>query len=144
MTTVTTPVHFQYQSKGHRVMRTGHHPEKPDVGPGRVPRVARLMALAIKFEGLLESGAIADQVELAELGHVTRARVTQIMNLTLLAPDIQEDILHLPLVVDGRDPITERHLRPIAGEIRWDRQRVMWRDLATQAAPTFTQTSPDR
>lgn len=135
MTTVTMPVHFQYRSKGNRVLRVGPHPEKPAVGPGRVPRVARLMALAIKFEGLLASGAIADQVEFAELGHVTRARVTQIMNLTLLAPDIQEAILHLPLVLEGRDPISERHLRPIAGEIEWGRQRTMWGDLITKMDP---------
>lgn len=68
---------------------------------------------------------MADQAELARLGHVTRARLTQIMNLLNLAPDIQEAILHLPRVERGRDPITERQLRPIAAVVDWERQRRM-------------------
>lgn len=93
---------------------------------GRVPRVARLMALAIKFDGLLRSGAVADQAELAELAHVTRARVTQIMNLLHLAPDIQEEIIHLPLVTRGRDPVVEHELRDVAGVVHWAVQRALW------------------
>jgi hypothetical protein len=48
------------------------------------------------------------------------------MNLRLLAPDIQEEVLHLPLVIGGRDPVTERDLRPIVSERDWDVQRAMW------------------
>lgn len=91
---------------------------------GRVPRVARLMALAIKFDGLLRSGAVADQAELAELAQVTRARVTQIMNLLHLSPDIQEEILCLPLVYEGRDLLGEHHLRSVAALILWRDQRA--------------------
>jgi hypothetical protein len=97
---------------------------------GRVPRVTRLMALALRFEHLLERGAVRDQAELAELGHVTRARVTQIMNLLHLAPDIQEALLDLPRVQGGRDPIVEREIRPIAADPNWRRQRRLWADLA--------------
>jgi len=82
--------------------------------PGRVPRITKLMALAIRFEHLLAGGAVRDQAELAELGHVTRARITQIMNLLHLAPDIQEEILFLPRTTRGRDVIVERMVRPIA------------------------------
>ena len=77
---------------------------------GRVPRVAKLMALAIRFEALPASGEVSDQVELARLGHVTRARLTQIMNLLNLAPDIQEALLFLPRVESGGDPVCERRL----------------------------------
>jgi hypothetical protein len=63
---------------------------------GRPPRIACLLALAYRFDELVRSGAVRDYAELARLGHVTRARVTQIMNLLNLAPDIQEDILWLP------------------------------------------------
>jgi len=84
------------------------------------------MALAIKFDGLLRSGAVRDQAELADLGHVTRPRVTQIMNLLHLAPDIQEELLHLPRILRGCDPVTERHVRPIAAEVEWAKQRMMW------------------
>ena len=103
---------------------------------GRVPRVSRLMALAIKFDGLLRSGAVRDQAELAEFGHVSRARVTQIMNLSLLAPDIQEELLHLPLSNGGRDPIRERMIRPIAAVPDWRKQRIMWEEVKTRARGT--------
>src|SRR4051794_1204087 len=88
------------------------------------------MALAIRFQGLLERGEVKDYAELARLGHVTRARLTQVMNLTLLAPDIQEAILHLPLVSHGRDPLKEWQVRPIAAEPLWYLQRRMWRMVA--------------
>jgi hypothetical protein len=90
---------------------------------GRVPKVARLMALAIKFDGMLARGEVKDYAELARLGHVTRARVTQIMNLLNLAPDIQEAILFLPPVQRGRDPLKEWQVRPVAAEVVWAEQR---------------------
>lgn len=126
MTTVTLPVRFETSARGRRRLKAGHAPPPPT---GRVPRVARLMALAIKFEAMLADGVVANQAELAAVGHVTRARVTQIMNLLHLAPDIQEAILFLPRVVEGRDPITEHDLRPIAAEIDWGRQRAAWAGL---------------
>ena len=49
------------------------------------------MALAIRFDKLIRDGAVKDQTELARLGHVSRVRMTQIMNLNHLAPDIQEE-----------------------------------------------------
>jgi len=107
-------------------------PDRADApqGPiGRVPRVARLMALAIRFDDLIRSGAVSTQAELAAVGHVTRARVTQIMNLLHLAPDLQEAILDMPLVRSGRDPLTEHDLRPIAAEAGWAEQRRLWRAL---------------
>ena len=63
---------------------------------------------------------------------VSRARVTQIANLTLLAPDIQEAILFLDPVVKGRDPLTERDLRPLVAEPGWGRQRALWKALPAQ------------
>ncbi len=87
------------------------------------------MALAIRFDQLLREGKVADQSELARLGHVTQPRMTQIMNLNHLAPDIQELILHLPPVAEGRDPVTERDLRPITRMVNWRGQRAMWSTL---------------
>src|SRR5687767_1615544 len=66
-------------------------PKLPE--PPHVPRVARLMALAIKFQDMVDRGEVRDYADLARLGFVTRARLTQIMNLLLLAPDIQEQLL---------------------------------------------------
>lgn len=121
--TVERPFHVVRGRHSQRTLREG---EATPVPRGRVPRVSRLMALAIRFEQLIRGGHVTDQAELARLGHVSRARVTQIMNLLNLAPDIQEAILHLPRVERGRDPICERHLRPIAAVADWRKQRRMW------------------
>ena len=126
---VTTKIHFGTSERGRRQMLVGRAPRKAEVPAGRVPRVARLMALAIRFDGLIRDGAVADQAEIARLGHVTRARMTQIMNLLHLAPDIQEQVLDLPLVERGRDPVTERDLRPIAALLGWHAQRETWMKL---------------
>ena len=103
------------------------------VSTGRVPRIARLMALAIRFEQLRCSGDVTDYAMLAKLGHVSRARITQVMNLLHLAPDIQQEILFLPCVQRGKDPIHLRQLQPIAGLMSWRRQRARWRALRCTA-----------
>jgi hypothetical protein len=90
-----------------------------------MPRIARLMALAIRFEGLLREETIRDYAELARLGRVTRARMTQIMKLLHLAPDIQEQILFLPLMRG----LNERNLRPIASRVDWEEQRRMFQNI---------------
>lgn len=105
---------------------------------GRVPRVAKLMALAIRFEQTVRDGEVADYAELARLGHVTRARITQIMNLLHLAPDIQEALLCLPPVQQGKDSITERAPRGIVAEADWGRQRRMYRAASVGHRHTTT------
>ena len=96
---------------------------------GRVPRAARLLALAIKFEALLRQRVFDDFASLARLGRVSRARVSQIMNLVLLAPDIQEEILFLPATQRGRDPVHLRQLQVIALVQSWQKQRILWHEL---------------
>ena len=134
--TVTKQIHFSMRNRGRREIREGPRSVPQVTSDGRVPRVARLMALAIKIDGLLASGAIADQAEAARLGHVSRARMTQIMNLLLLAPDIQEQVLNLPRTMRGHDPIAETHARAIVREINWLRQREMWRALVRSNMPS--------
>ena len=119
-------VHFRSGCRSRREMRDGPRPPAPKAS---VPRVAKLMALAIRFDGLIRDGVVADQAELARVGHVTRARLTQIMNMLNLAPDIQEAILTMPAPESGRDPVTEKQLRPVAAEIDWGKQREMWAEL---------------
>ena len=127
MTTVTKQIHFAIKNR-RKIAMPGPAP-KPSAPAGRTPRVSKLMALAIRFDQLLRDGKVADQSELARLAHVTQPRMTQIMNLLHLAPDIQEEILHLPPVEAGHDPITERDLRPIARLRDWEQQRAMWRSF---------------
>jgi len=128
---VTEKIHFSMANKGRREIKPGPAPVI-DTPHGRVPRVSRLMALAIRFDHLIAEGAIRDQAHLAELGYVTRARVTQIMNLLYLAPDIQEALLHLPRVTSGKDPITERDVRAIARKPDWRQQREQWAAVCAQ------------
>jgi len=130
--TIESTIHFHRAGRGSRKeIRQGAIPKAPSQ-PGRVPRVSRFMALAIRFDQLIRAGAVADYAEMARLGHVTRARITQIMNLLLLAPDIQEAILFLPRVERGCDPIHLRRLQPIAATPDWRRQRAMWQEVYTK------------
>jgi hypothetical protein len=84
------------------------------------------MALAIRMDNLIRAGGITDYKELAQLGNVSRARITQIMNLLLLAPDIQEEILFLSSSGRGRELIRLAKLQPIARIPDWTRQRSLW------------------
>jgi hypothetical protein len=92
-----------------------------------VPRITRLMALAIRIDDMVRRGELRDYADVARLGHVTRARITQIMNLLNLAPDIQEQIL---LNCDARALPVERQLRRLAACVEWSRQRRMWKQAA--------------
>ena len=126
--TIEVPVHFHRTGHGSRKeMRSGA--DTPALPPGRVPRVSRLMALALRLDELVRTGQVASYRELATAGQVTRARVSQIASLLHLAPDLQEALLFLPLTVRGRDPIILADLMPIAAAFDWRKQRRLWRQL---------------
>ena len=99
----------------------------------RVPRISRMLALAIHLKGIIERKDLVNYAEIAELGHVSRPRVSQIMDLNYLAPDIQEEVLFLPEIAKGRDPWQERRLRKISYELEWSRQREMWNEMVRDA-----------
>ena len=130
--TITKEIHFQQGRGTRKVLKEGPPEERAPLPAARTPRLARLMALALRLERLVKDGEVADYADIAELGHVTRARVTQIMNLLCLAPDIQEAILFLPGIENGRDPIAERMVRPIAAVPDWRKQRTMWTALLNE------------
>jgi DNA invertase Pin-like site-specific DNA recombinase len=96
---------------------------------GRILRVSRLMALAIKLEGTVREGRARTYRSLAEAGQVSRARLSQILHLMDLAPDIQEQLLFLPKTLGGPDPITEKALRQIARSVDWNWQRKQFQSL---------------
>jgi len=117
-------VQFHFQRRGkNKVLVEGKEPPKPPKPKGRLPRIIRYMALAIYYEGLIREGHVHDYAEIATLGHVTRARVTQIMNLRMLAPDIQEKLIFLDRIVEGRDTFCLRHLQAITLDSDWQKQR---------------------
>lgn len=94
---------------------------------GAIPRIARLLALAIRLDRLIREEVIRDYAEVAWRGRVTRARVTQIMKLLDLAPDLQEAILFLPS--DQR--LNERNLRPVLRAFDWEQQRRIFQQIAS-------------
>ncbi len=140
MTTITRDIHFAIKGRHKRAVLTLRRDPKDNSGDslpardettnacdGRVPRISKLMALAIRFDGLLRDGVVANQSELAELAQASQPRMTQIMNLLHLAPEIQEQTLFLEPVLSGRDPITERDLRSITQDLDWNVQLTGWK-----------------
>jgi DNA invertase Pin-like site-specific DNA recombinase len=99
--------------------------------PERVPRIARLMALALKFEQMLQQGVVTDYAVLAELGRISQPRLTQIMNLRNLAPDIQEQILFLTSCEAEQCQICERSIRRLSSLLHWKEQRAQWLALTS-------------
>jgi DNA invertase Pin-like site-specific DNA recombinase len=103
----------------------------------RLPRITRLLALAVKFEGLVQQGVIKDYTELARLGQISRPRVTQIMNLLNLAPAIQEQILSWARNdTDQYRSIRESTVRELSSEANWSRQRTRWDEILQRAPHT--------
>jgi hypothetical protein len=87
------------------------------------------LALALRLDRLVRAGQVTDYATLADLGHVSRARVSQIFSLLLLAPDIQEAVLFWPCTERGRDPIHLRQLQTLAAISDWQEQRRSWGTL---------------
>lgn len=136
--TVSRKIHFQNirrpsglpsHNNIRRPRKTIQLGEKPKRKIYRTQRISKLMALAIHFEQMLKDGHVQDMATLARYGQVTRARMTQIMNLLLLAPDIQEAILNLPQTTSGRESTTIRKLQVIVLEPDWNNQRLNWADI---------------
>jgi len=77
----------------------------------------------------MRSGRVKDYAELARVGMVSRARVTQIMNLNLRGRSIQEELLFLPRTEKGRDAVTLKDALPISMVPNWSNQRTRWQIL---------------
>jgi len=122
---VKRKVRFVRQERGRKSIRVVAQPPA-EVQAGRVPRISRLMALAIRFDRLIRDGVASDLSELARLCHVTQPRMTQIMNLNHLAPDIQEALLYMPRCTEGRERVHERSLRLVSSIPCWLDQRKVW------------------
>ena len=94
-----------------------------------LPRITRLMALAIELDRRLRDCDDLNCRTVADVGCVSRPRITQVLNLLQLAPDIQECLLTLPPLARGREPITEKSIRQLSAEYDWERQRERFERL---------------
>jgi hypothetical protein len=113
--------------------------EKPKEGAARrrfdrYPRIVQVVALAIHFQDMLERGEVRNHADLARLGCISRERMSQIMMLAWLAPDIQQQVLGLPKTPGGRFPLSETTLRSIARLPAWEEQEMQWETLVVPAA----------
>jgi len=129
---VTANFYFRRGSNHQKKLKNGKRPASTPTGS--VQRISRLMSLAIEMKQLVDTQQVADYARLAELAHVSRARLTQIMTLPHLAPDIQEEILSLPLSSGGRDPVREHMVRPITAIMDWSEQRKMWAEVTRKTS----------
>jgi hypothetical protein len=105
--------------------------EKPKEGAARrrfdrYPRIVQVVALAIHFQDMLDRGEVRNHADLARLGCISRERMSQIMMLAWLAPDIQQEVLTLPTTPGGRFPVSETGLRIISRLTTWAEQRAAW------------------
>jgi hypothetical protein len=98
----------------------------PAAKRGRLPRITQVLAMALQFQEMIDRGEIRRHADLARLGCVSRERISQMMVLTWLAPDIQQAILRLPQMPGGRFPVGEGTLRKLARLPLWEDQRVRW------------------
>jgi hypothetical protein len=127
---ITYALDFRGRGAGHekkKMVSSDMHRSDSELAGRAIPRIARLMALAIRFDGLLRAEEFRDYAEIACLGRVTRSRMTQVMKLLDLAPDIQEEILFLPHLKG----LNERNLRSIVRRIDWKEQRTIFQKLVS-------------
>jgi hypothetical protein len=104
----------------------------PSSHRGRLPRVTQVLALAIHFQNMIQRGEARNYADLARLGCITRERISQVMELIWLAPDIQQEILEFPPNKTGRFPVSEVAARRVAEDLGWAQQRALWLNLKKQ------------
>lgn len=127
MTNSATEIQFRLHAS--KRAECGDTAESPSSCRGRLPRVTQVLALTIHFQDLIRRGEARDYADLARLGCITRERMSQIMELIWLAPDIQQEILEFPPNKTGRFPISEVAARRVAEKLDWEGQRREWRNL---------------
>ena len=99
--------------------------ERTEVVPRRPARVARMLSLAHHLQNALDQGSARNRAVVARRLGIAESRLSQVLNLLSLAPDIQLSVLQME-AVDGVEPTNEKALRKIAANVRWEEQRKQW------------------
>jgi hypothetical protein len=110
-------------------LRGRTHAAVEEVREGRLPKLTQALALAIHFENMVQTGEASNYAEVARMNCMSRERVSQIVRLIYLAPDIQTEALYLPPTTTGRYPISEVAARTVANILCWKEQRAAWKRL---------------
>lgn len=126
--TNTAPVEIQFQLRPKPRSTADLAPTELS-SSGRLPQVTRVLALAIHFDEMIRKGDARDYADIARQTCLCRERISQIMRLTYLAPDIQVELLYLPPTPAGRYPISETAIRKVANLLMWGEQRHEWMRL---------------
>lgn len=136
MITVKTKLNVQIKARGRKVITAMTEVDTDDDRPVRqkLHRVTKLMALAIRFQEMLRTGEVHGLTDLARLGKVSQPRMSQIMGLNLLAPDIQRALLDLPPQGRGKPFLHEKRIRPITAILDWAEQRRAWAEMLAAKA----------
>jgi hypothetical protein len=119
-------IQFQLRPTSHGAP-DGSQSENRNVG--RLPQITRVLSLAIYFDEMIRRKDAKDYADIARLSCLCRERVSQIVRLNYLAPDIQVELLYLPPTPTGRFPISESAARKIANLLSWVDQRREWTAL---------------
>ena len=123
-----------FQGEAHKRRDAAKAAREKAAQSGRIPRIAKLVALASRMQSMIESGQVETFQQLAEIGRISQPRMTQIMSLLHLAPDIQEELLYLPEVLHGKASIHEKLLRPLTRQVDWRIQRKLWERIVVASA----------
>src|SRR5467141_3813765 len=118
------PLEIQFQLRGRPRVTIDDAVARPVAG--RLPQITRVLALAIHLDNLIRQGGARDYADIGRLSCLCRERVSQMMRLNYLAPDIQVELLYLPPTPTGRYPVSETAVRKIASLLSWDEQRREW------------------
>lgn len=139
--TMSFKIHLKRQSHGRVELCEGEAPVKAVI---EAPlRIARLVALAHRIDGLVRAGELRDYAEVALVAGLTRARISQIIGLLNLSPDIQEQLLFMNRPATGREPIGEQHVRLIALEPDWKKQKRMFASVFASRMAKLTPQGDD-
>lgn len=131
----TSAVEIQFRLHATQPGKTGSS-GAPASANGRLPRVTQVMALAIQFQDMIQRGEARDYADLARLGCLTRERISQIMELVWLAPDIQQEILEFPPTAVARFPLSEVAARKMASTLSWVEQKKAWEQVKARLRPS--------
>jgi len=121
-----------FRLHGRAVSFTEAPPPPPRDQTRRPALVAEQLALAHHLHRALDAGQLGDQASLARALGLSRARVTHLLDLTLLAPDLQDEVLALE-AVDGVEPMAERALRAVVRAGSWREQRERRKSIGPRA-----------